>query len=258
MPIRLPWTAPHQGSRALRHPGAVPAGQRLYAVGDIHGRSDLLDRLLERIRADAAAAPKGVQHTLVLLGDYIDRGPDSRGVVDRLSAGPPPGFGLICLMGNHEETMLRFLAERGTGPGWLRIGGGDTLAGYGIDPPATADLPEGFARAQSALAAALPPRHMGFLRGLRLYLRLGGYLFVHAGIRPGVPLERQRRDDLLWIRDPFLSSSVDHGMVVIHGHTVTPVPDRRANRIGIDTGAWASGVLTACVLEGTEQRFLST
>jgi len=241
---------------AARGPARVPRGQRVYAVGDVHGRLDLLDRLLDRVAADAATAP-GLCHTLVFLGDYVDRGLDSAGVVERLAAGPPPGFGMVCLKGNHEEIMLRFLEDVGVGPGWLRFGGLAALASYGVPrPPGQADA-EWLEQAQAILRERMPPHHLAFLRHLRPYLALGDYLFVHAGIRPGVPLERQVADDLLWIRDEFLDSAADHGRVVVHGHTIVPEAEVRPNRIGIDTGAFSSGVLTCLVLEG-EERWLMT
>lgn len=237
---------------------SVPAGQRLYAIGDVHGRSDLLDLLMRRIAVDAATAPRGTQHTLILLGDYVDRGPDSAGVLTRLAAGPPSGFGMVCLRGNHEAVMQRFLTDMSVGAQWLKFGGLETLASYGIEPPPGLDQDRWMPVARSELARRLPPPHDAFLRSLRLHLKVGDYLFVHAGIRPGVKLERQVPDDLLWIRDPFLDSKADHGMVVVHGHTVVKEPEVQANRIGIDTGAYASGRLTCLVLEGTGRRFLTT
>jgi len=240
-------------------PPCVPAGQRLYVVGDIHGRLDLLDRMLDLIARDAAAARGGVQHTLVFLGDYVDRGPDSAGVVDRLCAGPPlPGFGSVCLKGNHEERMLLFLTDVRSGAAWLRFGGRECLGSYGVRQPAGQEEADWLPQAQAAFRAALPPGHLAFLRALRLSLRVGDYLFVHAGIRPGVPLDRQDAEDLLWIREPFLSSDADHGAVIVHGHTIRTVPETLSNRIGIDTGAYESGRLSCLVLEGTDRRFLGT
>ncbi|WP_119680484.1 metallophosphoesterase family protein [Indioceanicola profundi] len=236
----------------------MPAGQRIYAIGDIHGRSDLLDLLMRRISADARTAARGLQHTLVFLGDYVDRGQDSAGVLERLSAGPPPGFGMVCLRGNHEAVMQRFLTDHSVGPAWLSFGGVETLASYGIRPRPDLDQERWLPIARSELARTLPQPHHAFLQGLRLHLRVGGYLFVHAGIRPGVKLERQKPEDLLWIRDAFLDSTARHGMTVVHGHTVVREPEVRPNRIGIDTGAYASGRLTCLVLEGTERRFLTT
>ncbi|ACJ00824.1 metallophosphoesterase family protein [Rhodospirillum centenum] len=235
----------------------VPEGQRLYAIGDIHGRADLLDRLLERIRADAAAAPE-LQHTLVLLGDYVDRGLDSAGVVERLAGGPPPGFGMICLKGNHEDALLRFLEDPGVGVDWMRFGGLATLMSYGVRRrdalPETVWLEE----ARLGLRERLPRHHLAFLTTLRTHVAVGGYLFVHAGIRPGRPLDDQEEDDMLWIRDAFLASSADHGALVVHGHSISETPDVQPNRIGIDTGAYVTGRLTALVLEKSDRRFIVT
>lgn len=240
-------------------PAALPHGLRIYAVGDIHGRLDLLDRLLDDIAADADDA-LGTMHYLVFLGDYVDRGPDAAGVIGRLAEGPPPGFGAVHLKGNHEAAMIRFLTDLRAGPSWLRFGGDATLHSYGLPAPDPADplFAAHLQRVQERLCDVLPPRHRAFLAGLRTSLSIGGYLFVHAGIRPGVPVDAQQEDDLLWIREDFLDSAADHGPVVVHGHTITTSPDVRSNRIGIDTGAYATNRLTCLVLEGTERRFLST
>lgn len=245
--------------RAAPRGARVPDGQRVYAVGDVHGRLDLLDRMLGLIAEDAAAAPRGTASTIVMLGDYVDRGPDGAGVLERLSEGPPPGFGLVCLRGNHDDALLGFLEDGSGLEAWLRFGGGATLASYGVRPPAPDRAGPDAARAALAeLRAAIPGRHVDLLRTLPFRLPLGGYLFVHAGVRPGVPEERQSPQDMMWIRDEFLRSGADHGRVVVHGHTVVDAPEVRRNRIGIDTGAYASGRLTALVLEGASRRFLRT
>jgi len=236
---------------------AVPRGLRVYAVGDVHGRLDLLDQLLDAIEDDAASAPDLVKY-IVYLGDYVDRGPYSRGVIERLVEGPPPGFGAIHLKGNHEASMMEFLEDISIGPNWLTFGGTATLASYHLPPLHEEAEPEMLMQAQERLRAVLPPTHRSFLESLRTSVTIGDYLFVHAGIRPGVPLDRQREQDLLWIREEFLHSTIDHGKVVVHGHTITMEPEVRANRIGIDTGAFATNHLTCLVLEGTERRFLST
>jgi len=237
----------------------VPSGQRVYAVGDVHGRLDLLDRMLAMIAEDAATGRPGTASTVVMLGDYVDRGPDGAGVLDRLRAGPPPGLGLVCLRGNHDDTLLRFLDDATAGEAWLGFGGGATLASYGVRPPPSGEVGlDRLVAAQRALRSAMPPRHADFLSHLPYRLALGGYLFVHAGVRPGVPAERQTPADMMWIRDEFLRSGADHGRVVVHGHTVVRVPEVRRNRIGIDTGAYATGRLTALVLEGEDRRFLHT
>jgi len=236
---------------------AVPAGTRLYAIGDIHGRVDLLRTLKDLIHEDAyrRQAPRNV---VVYLGDYVDRGDESRAVIDVLLNEMLPGFESYHLKGNHEDTMLRFLGDTSVGPSWLSFGGRETLRSYGIDPPNPYAPAVELQRAQRALAASLPREHLEFLRGLLLSHQEGDYFFAHAGVRPGVPLAEQNSRDLMWIRDDFLLSGTDFGKVVVHGHTIDPEPQLRPNRIGIDTGAYWSGRLTALVLDGTSQTFLQT
>jgi serine/threonine protein phosphatase 1 len=244
-------------SRPSRVP-TVPPGQRIYAIGDVHGRSDLHDRLMAMVRDDRAAAPPGTAATVVLLGDLVDRGPDSAGMLERLAAGPPSGFGLVALRGNHEDTMERFLDDPGAAPEWFRFGGLATLESYGVRLDPRLPGPARVTAAHAALRAALPHRHLAVLRAMRSHLFVGDYLLVHAGVRPGVPLDAQDPADLMWIREDFLDSGADHGKVVVHGHTIVRAPEVRRNRIGIDTGAFATGRLTALVLEGEDRRFLST
>ena len=236
----------------------VPDGERVYAIGDIHGRADLLDGLQARIMADAEGAPAGTAFTAVYLGDYVDRGPDSRGVIERLLAAPLPGFLEVHLKGNHEDMMLRFLDDPDQGWSWMVNGGDATALSYGLTLTGGGEAAERMARMRDELAARLPHAHLDFLRSLEMSHVSGDYLLVHAGIRPGVALDRQSEDDLLWIRDAFLRSPADHGKVVVHGHTPTAAPELRANRIGIDTAAYASDVLTCLVLDGAERRFLAT
>ncbi|HYD99436.1 MAG TPA: metallophosphoesterase family protein [Alphaproteobacteria bacterium] len=231
----------------------LPDGMRLYAVGDIHGRADLLSLLLDRIAEDAAAAGAR-ERVLVFVGDYVDRGPDSRGVVERLVRGALPGFALHCLRGNHEQMMLDFLADAEAGLLWLRNGGGATLASYGLFPPD--EDAAGLMSCRAGLAAALPISHRRFLQGLPLSAAFGDYLFVHAGIRPGRRLADQDPFELMWIRQPFLSSAAEHGAVVVHGHTPCDRPEDLPNRINVDTGAFLSDTLSCVVLEGAERRFL--
>jgi serine/threonine protein phosphatase 1 len=237
---------------------AVPRGTRVYAIGDVHGRLDLLEELHEQIRDHAREYPVD-RRVVVHIGDYIDRGYQSRQTIDYLLGSPLPGFYMIHLLGNHERTLLEFLDDIAVGPGWLRYGGRETLFSYGIEWDR--DLVEGedcLLRIQHDLRRALPERHRAFFSGLPLTHQEGDYLFVHAGVRPGVPLERQAPDDLVWIRDEFLNSTADHGKVVVHGHSISEQPVLRPNRIGIDTGAFATGRLTCLVLEGNQRSFLST
>jgi serine/threonine protein phosphatase 1 len=243
---------------ALPVPAKVPEDTRVYAIGDIHGRADLLSDLLETIRKDAARAPER-RTVLVTLGDYVDRGDWSRHVIDMLLEDPLPGAELVTLKGNHEELLMRFLEEpEDVARLWIGNGGDATLRSYGIEPSRYLGLADGWQRMSRLLAEALPEAHRRFFEALRLHHAEGGYLFVHAGIRPGVALAEQTAETLLWVRDLFLSSEADHGAVVVHGHTVAWTPEERANRIGIDTGAFMTGRLTCLVLAGEERRFLST
>ncbi len=223
----------------------------VYAIGDIHGRADLLDRLYRRIRAHSEDAAPG-RRVLVHLGDYIDRGPDSRGVIDRVMAPPLPGFAPVALLGNHEYLMLEFLKDPVEfGPGWMANGAAQTLASYGVAAPKRTDDPAELLWARDALDRALPPAHRQFLETLPAMYRAWIFAFVHAGVRPGVALDRQSVDDLIWIREEFLRSSANHGAVIVHGHSIALEPDFRPNRIGIDTGAYRSGKLTAvCLRDG--------
>jgi len=235
----------------------VPDGRRVYVVGDVHGRDDLLARLHALITEDAAAAG-AAGNLLVHLGDYIDRGPSSRQVLDRLAGGPPPGFEAVWLRGNHDDLLVRFLDDGAPPDPWLMNGGVATLASYGIDvglPPVEPAAADGLRR---DLARRLGPRSLDFLRRLRPSHTVGDYLFVHAGVRPGVKLAEQDPADMMWIRGDFLDWGGHFGRVVVHGHTITPAPVFRPNRIGIDTGAYRTGRLTCLVLEGASQRLLQT
>lgn len=233
----------------------APAGTRIYAIGDIHGCLDHLERLHAAIRADAEDAPgRGL---LVYLGDYVDRGPDSRGVIECLAGPAPTGLERIFLKGNHEDFMVQALKDRGVLPSWLANGGDATCRSYGFDPARPPPgCPDPAAWQQDSLRRALPAGHGRFLKALALSHREGDYFFCHAGVRPGVDLAAQSGEDLMWIREPFLSATAPHGKVVVHGHTPVQSPERRANRIGVDTGACYGGSLTALVLEDAEQRFI--
>jgi serine/threonine protein phosphatase 1 len=233
---------------------APEEAHRIYAVGDVHGRADLLDRLLDKIVRDAESAPAG--RSLVFVGDYIDRGPDSRGVIERL-LDPPRGFEAHYLRGNHDQAMLDFLDDPSSYSTWRRFGAEETLRSYGVEPPRT-DSDSAAADARDELAQRLPPSHLHFLRTLGSFVQIGDYHFVHAGARPGVPLEEQSLEDMMWIRDEFLNSQENFGKVVVHGHTPSERPVCRSNRIGIDTGAFATDCLTAVVLDGVGARFLCT
>jgi serine/threonine protein phosphatase 1 len=228
-------------------PGWLPRGQRVYAIGDVHGCKPQLVALHAAIAADLAARPIDTA-LLIHLGDYIDLGPDSAGVIEMLAAGTPiPRVTTINLRGDHEHMLLEALdGDRAAATDWLWSGGRAALASWGID----ADLP------REAWEAALPASHIAFLRGLVWSHRAGDYLFVHAGIRPGVALARQAKDDLLTIRQPFLWTEQDLGVVVVHGHSTNPAPVVATNRIGLDTGAGNGGRLTCAVLEEDRVGFM--
>jgi serine/threonine protein phosphatase 1 len=244
-------SAPGQAADAA----TAPAGRRIYCVGDIHGRLDLLDELHGLILGDAASHDG--DGCLVYLGDYIDRGPQSREVLDRLIEQPLDGFETVCLLGNHEQAMLDFLAHPNAAAGWLAFGGQATLSSYGIVPGRLGSTRDPVAL-RDELRECLPPKHLEFLESLPCHHVEGDYCFVHAGIRPGVAMAEQRPEDLMWIREEFTASSARHEHVVVHGHSITDEVEWRPNRIGIDTGAFYSGLLTALVLEGTQRRLLQT
>ncbi len=236
-------------------PRAVAAGERIYAIGDIHGRRDCLDELLLRIGEDDHERGPA-KTTLVLLGDLVDRGPESRGVIARLSqlAQFRP---CVFLMGNHEEVLIdAWEGDEAAARLFHRIGGRETLLSYGVT---AADYDSAdFDRLLALIATHVPAEDIAFLRAFRDSWASGDYLFVHAGIRPGVPIEEQRPTEMRWIRDRFLDDPRDHGVVVVHGHSITAEVEDLPNRIGIDTGAYASGRLTAIGLEGGERWFLSS
>jgi serine/threonine protein phosphatase 1 len=231
----------------------VPDGTLVYCIGDIHGRDDLLRDMAERIEADLKT--RSFEHAVtVFLGDYIDRGSDSKAVVERLASGKWP-TSIIALAGNHEDFLLSFLDDATFLAFWRSQGGVETLHSYGVDiGPAMAG--RGYEQVQAAFATFFPKQHRDLLESLKVSASIGDYFFCHAGVRPGVTLDRQGRDDLLNIREPFLSSKAEHGKLVVHGHTPRIAPEIRPNRIGIDTAAYATGRLTCLVLEKDQQRFL--
>lgn len=238
-------------------PPSIPDGQRIYAIGDIHGRLDLLDELLAMIAADdAARAPAAA--TVIFLGDLVDRGPDSAGVVERLRQLAETDSRLRFLTGNHEEVFHHAVQDDGVESlkFFCRIGGRETILSYGISEAAynAMDYPE----LKIALTDLVPESHLAFIAGFEDMIEIGDYLFVHAGIRPDVPLPEQRPRDLRWIREPFLSHASPHCRMIVHGHTILPDIDYQPNRIGLDTGAYASGKLTAIGLENDTRWALQT
>ena len=231
---------------------ALPAGTRVYAVGDIHGRLDLLTALATAIELDDSRrnAIAAAETTTILLGDLVDRGPNSAGVID-FARGWQQRRPLRILLGNHEEMLLESLENLDVMRTFLRHGGRETAISFGIDPQAYTEA--SFEEVQALLCSLIDEDTLAFLRGFEDHIRIGDYLFVHAGIVPGKAIEQQSTYHLRWIREPFLSSSADHGAVVVHGHTIFDTVSITANRIGIDTGAYASGRLTALGLEGTSR-----
>lgn len=229
----------------------------MYAVGDIHGRADLLTKLHEMIGADIRAK-RPDRAVIVYVGDYIDRGESSRDVLDLLLTAPVGGAEAVYLRGNHEEFMLTFLEDSSVGDMWLKNGGDATLYSYGVGAPPVADREERHRMMRDDLQTKLPREHLQFLRTLQLYHVEGEYAFVHAGIKPGVPLEDQVDRDVLWIRGGFLDDQSDHGKCIVHGHTITDDIEVRTNRIGIDTGAYFSGKLSCVVLDGETCAVLQT
>lgn len=227
-------------------PSRLPPGRRVYAIGDVHGCLGQLVQLHALIEDDLTARP--VEHpVLVHLGDYVDRGADSAGVVRELLAAKPR-IRTVNLLGNHEQMMLEAAAtgDPESFTQWLHNGGTAALRSWGVSPDIS----------PRELKATIPSDHLSFLSKLALQHREGGYLFVHAGIRPGRRLEAQIAYDLIWIREPFLSWEGDHGIIVVHGHTPMQGPVVKSNRIGIDTGAVLGGPLTCLVLEEDRLRFL--
>jgi serine/threonine protein phosphatase 1 len=245
------WLAKSKRAVGVGH-AVVPPDHFVAAIGDVHGRLDLVEVLWTRIDALSrlSAARKRI---LIFIGDYVDRGSQSRELVDRLLLGFT-GFEAIFLKGNHDDTLLQFLVDPMVGEAWRNFGGLETLHSYGITH--TPDKP--WAQTRSEFAAVIPREHLEFFKNLKLHFTVGDYLFVHAGLRPRVPLEQQSETDMMWIREEFLDSSVNFGRIVVHGHTPSNIPIERTNRIGIDTGAYMTDNLTALVLEGKTRRFLST
>lgn len=229
----------------------------VYAIGDIHGRLDLLSQLTEKIAAHATTLDAARTY-LIFLGDYIDRGPETKGVIDFLCSSLPETFDTIFLKGNHEQLMHDFLHDPRHGLTWAMHGGIQTILSYGV--PVASETPDitQLPAIREQLTDALPDSHVEFLENLNLSVEIGDFFFTHAGIRPGVSCDDQSEDDLLWIRDDFLQFKTEHEKIIVHGHTPTKEVQLRKNRIGIDTGAFATDTLTALAAYGTEIDFLHT
>ncbi len=234
---------------------SLPEGVRVYAIGDIHGCLEPLKRLEDRLEQSARDCE--LNASVIFLGDYIDRGPDSKGVIEHLSRGSFAGMPAVFLLGNHEDILIEAMAEPPLVRDWLRWGGMATLASYGVALPANLEPAERDHAIAAAIAEALPTHHRNFLERLELQYTVGDYLFVHAGIRPGRPLAKQSRYDMLTIREPFLSSEKILPARVVHGHSVGFEAQVTPCRIGIDTGAYATGRLSAVLLEGDRYEILT-
>jgi serine/threonine protein phosphatase 1 len=231
-------------------------GYRAYAIGDIHGRLDLLEQMLAKIHAELQRRPAR-RTLLVFVGDLIDRGPSSAQVIERLRTYRREGIQPVFLLGNHEEVLLRILrGDDSLIASWLEFGGLQCLQSYGVDATRLSGRSDD--ELVEIIRGAVPASHVEFLESFIDSCRFGDYLFVHAGIRPGVEIEQQRQADLRWIREPFLFDDTDHGFVVVHGHTISSEVEERPNRIGIDTGAYRTGVLTAVAIEGSERWLIDT
>ena len=235
----------------------TPDNTRIYAVGDIHGRFDLLCQMLDLISDDRLLHTKE-KHLVIFLGDYIDRGSDSYRVIEKLSSQTMNEAEIICLKGNHEAWLLHFLTNPEIGFYWFQYGGLDTLKSYGVQLTHSSHKQADFTKIRDGLILNLPKNHLNFLKSLSYFYISGNYLFVHAGINPGVQLIKQKVEDLIWIRGQFTGSNVSHDHLVVHGHTICDEPEIKHNRIGIDTGAYYSDTLTCVVLAGSERYFIQT
>lgn len=246
-----------RADRPRREPASprLPDGRRCYAIGDVHGRLDLLVGAIASLRADVSAHP--IERAFVVfLGDLIDRGPCAREVIELLRSTDWTGTTPVFLSGNHEEALLAgYDGDLTALRSWAGFGGAETAQSYGVSPVLL--LKEDWQGYWQAIRAAIPPEHIEFLRGFYDQFALGDYLFVHAGVRPGLAIDAQHPRDLRWIREEFLQSTEDFGKVVVHGHTISDAPELLANRIGIDTGAYRTGRLTVLRLQGTDQQILS-
>jgi serine/threonine protein phosphatase 1 len=244
--------------RALFGRNSAPAtapGERIYAIGDIHGRTDLLQRMMVAIGRHSSARGLPQRMHIIVIGDVIDRGPDSRGALEWLDEARHRMPDLLILLGNHEEMLLRALAgDEGTLRGWMRVGGAETVRSFGLEPYVEGEDAVPWVQ---ALRQAVPTAWSDWIASWPLTARSGDYLFTHAGLRPGVSIKRQARQHYLWGHEAFMADERDHGAVIVHGHTIIPEAEIRANRISIDTGAYASNMLSAICLDGTEQELLT-
>ena len=240
----------------VEHPGGIEPGHTVYAIGDVHGRADLLKRLITAVRLDRE--DENAPATIVFLGDYIDRGFQSKQVIDllcELQAGSE--FQTVFLKGNHEQAMLRFLDDPAIGPDWSAFGGRETLISYGITPPVNVKSVDQWRDAHQSLKQSIPESHVDFLESLPSHHRIGNFGFVHAGIKPGIPFDEQSDEDRLWIRDVFLNAASREDLYIIHGHSPVETPFVDHRRINIDTGAYFTGTLCALKLTNSSMSFIT-
>lgn len=235
----------------------VPEGVRVYAIGDIHGRAQLLEALLDKIEDDLSAS-QAKETFLIFLGDYIDRGEDSRKVIDLVIGWKKKGVTKVALKGNHEAMMLAYMKDANLGEIWFNNGGNATLLSYNVSLNPKLPLPVRLTAAHKDFKTKLPRSHLDFLNNLKLNFEVGGYFFVHAGVRTGTPLDKQTEEDMLWIRGDFLDSRKPFEKIIVHGHSIHWEPMVSKRHISVDTGAYVTGKLTSVVLEGTNVRFLQT
>ncbi len=242
-------------SRSKSEPPPSRVGRLVYAIGDVHGRLDLFERMIQHIRADEMAVAE--RPLIVLLGDYVDRGPESAGVLSRiLKLQAEAWCDVEVLLGNHEESMLKFLYSAHHGPAWVDYGGGSTLGSYGVAlPAARTDLAQ-WEETRKTFAEILPEAHLALLNAMKYLLKVEDYVFVHAGVRPDQPLDEQGPETFLWVRGAFMASEKACDFVVVHGHTPEDEPTDKRWRIGIDSGAYATGVLTAIRLKDVSRSII--
>ena len=234
----------------------LPDNIRIYCIGDIHGRNDLLQKLLLMIQEDSLGF--NGQIYMIYVGDYIDRGMQSQEVIETLLGSEQAGIHYVYLRGNHEQTLLDFLMNADVGRSWLSYGGQSTLASYKVNVNKIPTKREEFNSLREQLATNIPPSHYAFYQKTQSCFELGNYFFVHAGVHPKYPLSKQQAEDMLWIREEFINSHKNYEKIIVHGHTVTEQVEILPHRIGIDTGAYSSGILSCLVLESTQQRILQT
>ena len=252
---RLSSAQPQAAKTAEKGGRPLAAGERIYAIGDIHGCAHLLDAMRDLIRADLRARPADAE--IVYLGDYVDRGPDVAGTLERVVAPPQDLPPAVTLKGNHEHVLQEFLAGVDYSDSLQSFGGFETMRSYGVEPTAIPGR-RWVDAARDSLKMNMPALHRALLDGLALSYDRPPYFFCHAGVQPGIPVEQQTEEALIWIRDAFLRSTADFGRIVVHGHTPVSQPDKRKNRINVDTRAYATGILSCAVLDVSSVRFLQT